>query len=119
ATSALSRSFRGMPPDVRDVVNKRYAKEQATSQFIAGPSERAVVQASVILISGCEDHQLSADGARNGLFTETLKTVWDNGQFTGDYQAFRDAIAASMPASQTPNFATTGADDADFVQEIP
>ena len=33
------------------------------------------VTASLILISGCQDNQLSADGATNGLFTEKLLSV--------------------------------------------
>ena len=38
-------------------------------------------RASVILISGCQDNQLSLDGDRNGLFTQTLLGVWDDGKW--------------------------------------
>ena len=41
------------------------------------------VKASVLLISGCQDNQLSEDGTFNGLFTGTLKTVWNGGTFRG------------------------------------
>jgi peptidoglycan hydrolase-like protein with peptidoglycan-binding domain len=112
-------AFRGMPPDVRTIVNRRRDAENAAIQYVAGPSERAPVAASVILISGCQDSQLSMDGARNGLFTEKLKQVWNNGQFSGDYRAFATAIVAQMPAQQTPNFDTTGAANPPFEAQRP
>src|SRR3954453_13333884 len=59
--------------------------------------------ASLILISGCQDNQLSADGTTNGLFTEKLLGVWDGGGFDGDHPTFHRRIVAQMPATQTPN----------------
>ena len=41
-------------------------------------------EATALLISGCQDHQSSADGEENGLFTGTLRKVWNGGQFAGD-----------------------------------
>ena len=52
------------------------------------------VKASVLLISGCQDNQLSEDGTFNGLFTGTLKTVWNGGTFRGSNRSFHTAIAA-------------------------
>jgi peptidoglycan hydrolase-like protein with peptidoglycan-binding domain len=112
-------SFRTMPPDVQAIVNGQRDVQNAAIQFVAGPSERAEIGASVILISGCQDFQLSLDGARNGLFTEKLKQVWNNGQFGGDYRGFASAIVALMPANQTPNFATTGAANTVFEAQRP
>ena len=39
--------------------------------------EQQELGASLLLISGCQDNQLSLDGDRNGLFTEQLLAVWD------------------------------------------
>ena len=39
------------------------------------------IKASVLLISGCQDNQLSGDLKSNGLFTTRLKQVWDDGKF--------------------------------------
>jgi hypothetical protein len=55
-------------------------------------------------ISGCPDYQLSADGAFNGLFTGTLKTVWNGGKFKNPYRSFHAAIVRQMPPDQTPNY---------------
>lgn len=63
---------------------------------------------SMILISGCQDDQLSMDGDNNGAFTGRLLEVWDTGAFTGSYRKFHAAIEAAMPASQRPNFFTLG-----------
>jgi metacaspase-1 len=37
----------------------------------------------VILISGCQENQLSADGESNGLFTSQLLHTWNDGLFKG------------------------------------
>src|SRR4030095_10761314 len=41
-----------------------------------GATRRTRMNATAVLISGCQDNQTSADGDRNGLFTETLLAVW-------------------------------------------
>jgi hypothetical protein len=75
---------------------------------------RAQVQASVLLISGCQDNQLSGDGAFNGVFTGNLLSIWANGAFTGDYTRFHRAIVRRMPPEQTPNFFRVGIHDPKF-----
>jgi hypothetical protein len=68
--------------------------------------------ASVILISGCQDNQTSLDGDHNGAFTEQLLRVWDGGRFNpehGTYVNFHATIRAGMPSTQTPNLFTLGA----------
>jgi hypothetical protein len=69
---------------------------------------RSTVSASAILISGCQDNQLSSDGAFNGLFTGTLLRTWANGAFTGNYQELYKALVTKMPPDQTPNYFTAG-----------
>jgi len=76
------------------------------------------VQASGLLISGCQDDQLSYDGAFNGAFTGQLLSVWDGGAFEGDYVAFHQAIKAGL-TDQTPNLFKYGVEDESFTQEKP
>ena len=69
------------------------------------------INASVILISGCQDNQTSLDGDHNGAFTEQLLRVWDDGRFNpehGTYVNFHATIKAGMPSTQTPNLFTLG-----------
>ncbi len=75
--------------------------------------------ASLIYISGCQDNQLSGDGATNGVFTGRLLEVWNNGAFTGHYKTFYDTIIADMPADQTPNYMTLGSNIAPFEAQRP
>ncbi|KKO19335.1 MAG: peptidase C14 [Candidatus Brocadia sp.] len=80
---------------------------------------RDAVNASVILISGCQDNQLSADGAFNGLFTANLLQVWNEGKFRKGYRAFRRAIVNRMPPDQTPNYFRVGETSRAFERQRP
>jgi metacaspase-1 len=86
----------------------------------ANPSgDRVDIDASVILISGCQDNQTSADGARNGLFTEMLLKVWSGGKFKGNLLHFQRRISACMPWYQSPNYFRTGTPSRQFESQRP
>ena len=110
---------RRVPADIQELINATRSKELAAAQFLAGPAERATIGATVILISGCQDDQLSADGAGNGLFTEKLKLVWNDGAFSGNYKDFWSAIRTNMPAKQQPNYMTVGVSSPGFEAQSP
>lgn len=110
---------RGIPPGVQEIVNRANENAIAAAQYLAGPAEKAAVEASVILISGCQDDQLSADGDRNGLFTETLKSAWNSGDFKGDYRQFCETIRAAMPKKQQPNYLFIGKTNPAFESQKP
>lgn len=80
---------------------------------------RAAVLASVLLISGCQDNQLSSDGTFNGLFTANLLRVWNNGQFRGDYRRFHKSIVRNMPPDQTPKYFRVGVINSNFEKQLP
>jgi hypothetical protein len=73
--------------------------------------------ASLILISGCQDNQTSMDGEHNGAFTEQLLKVWNQGGFQGNYGNLHARIKARMPATQSPNLFTLGAAGAFLAQK--
>lgn len=77
------------------------------------------VKASVLLVSGCQDNQLSQDGTFNGLFTGTLKAIWNGGTFVGSYRRFHTAIGSKMPPDQTPKLSMVGASNAAFMAQQP
>ena len=77
------------------------------------------VGASVVLISGCQDNQVSLDGQRNGLFTEKLLQVYNGGKFKGSLKAFHAAILNLMPFTQSPNYFPVGAKNAKFEAAAP
>jgi hypothetical protein len=65
------------------------------------------------------DNQYSQDGDENGLFTGTLKTVWNGGKIKFGYRKFRDVIVSKMPRDQTPNYYVVGAVNPKFEAQIP
>ena len=110
---------RAMPTSVARAVQKAHAKLYKSIQDAHPAAEKTKVKASVLLVSGCMDNQLSQDGARNGLFTGTLKKVWNGGKFNYGYRKFRDVIVSKMPSDQTPNYFFVGGANANFEQQRP
>jgi hypothetical protein len=111
--------FRLMPFDINTEAYKSNASLYDSVQWLSGRGDKSTIGASILLISGCLDNQLSLDGARNGLFTQTLLGVWNNGNFRGNYEGFHRAILQQMPATQSPNLYKVGAPNAAFEAERP
>ena len=103
AVKDSATQYRFMPPEI---ALRTYRKNQRFYDRILkivtpGKAGMASVKVSVLLISGCQDNQLSADGDFNGLFTANLPRVWDNGNFKGGYKLFHKQIVRRMPPDQT------------------
>jgi len=64
------------------------------------------VKASILLISGCQDNQLSQDGNFNGLFTSQLLAVWKDGTFKGSYRKLHRNIVTRTPPDHTPTISS-------------
>jgi hypothetical protein len=114
-----SPRYRAMPRDVMVATYRAYQELYDGIQSSVPSAPRAEIGATVLLISGCQDDQVSLDGFSNGLFTETLRAVWDGGAWRGSHQAFHEAIRARMPSSQQPNYLRVGAPDDEFEQQDP
>ena len=111
-------SFRYMP---RNVATEVYI---TNSEFYDGvqrhiPTDKSPIQASVLLISGCKDQQLSGEAWGHGLFTSSLLKSWDGGAFEGGYDAFHEQILAGMPKRQQPELFRTGFDSPEFLAQKP
>jgi len=111
--------MRKMPREQAISVYEKHKALYDAIQFGLKGTEQEKIKATVLLISGCMDHQTSLDGDRNGLFTETLLAIWKKGTFAGGYGDFRNSIAAQMPEDQTPVFFPVGAKNPDFEKEQP
>ncbi|MGI9288944.1 MAG: caspase family protein [Pseudomonadales bacterium] len=87
------------------------------------PDPRPPIRATVRLFSGCQDDQLSSEGeykgVRNGRFTRTLKDLWADGQFRGNYNDFHKGIIAAMPETQQPNHLVVGEPSSDYDGQRP
>lgn len=105
----------------KGVARSTYEANRATYAAVrlAVPPPGLDIRAHVLLLSGCQDDQESADGGRNGLFTETLLSVWDGGHFRGGHRGLWRAVAARMPSWQQPNWFTVGPVSAAFHRTRP
>jgi hypothetical protein len=92
-------------------------------QFVSGAKKdlKAMIGANVLLISGCQDNQLSLDGSQNSVFTEAIKYIWSDGAaFKGNYKDFYNAvIRRPMPPNQTPDYSVVGATNPAFEAQRP
>jgi hypothetical protein len=113
------KGTRLLPPDVQERTNKKNKALYRGIQQTFHSGDKIAVNASILLISGCQDNQLSADGDRNGLFTQTMLKVWNKGQFQGRYRKFWQTIQEQMPPWQSPNFYRVGAKSATFEAQTP
>src|SRR5262245_35093603 len=123
---AIQFSARGVTPVrprmmPRDVALRVYMDHEKFYDKLQQRSatRRTRVDASAVLISGCQDNQTSADGDRNGLFTETLLAVWKNGKFKGDYSGFHESIVKLMPPKHTPTVLTVRRTNEQFEGQKP
>ena len=110
---------KGMPDDVVRSVYDANKEMYDEIQKSVPPFDKANIGASVILTSGCQDNQTSLDGDKNGLFTQTLLGVWNNGSFDSSYRTFRRRIAREMPPWQSPNLFIVGSPNQTFTSQVP
>jgi hypothetical protein len=118
--AAQSPRYRALPRDVMIATYRAHADLYDEIQAAVPSAEKSDIGASVLLISGCQDDQLSLDGVSNGLFTETLLAMWDKGAWAGGgYPQFHEAIRSHMPDTQQPNYLLVGSANAEFEQQSP
>jgi hypothetical protein len=111
--------FRAMPREVAFRTyrtNKNFYDEILKRRITTRPEQ---IKSSVLLISGCQDNQLSSDGEFNGLFTATLLRVWKDGLFKGDYPRLHRQIVDRMPPTQTPKYFVVGTPNPEFERQKP
>lgn len=107
------------PPDKTLAAYMKNESLYRSLQAAASGAEEGPCAAGVILISGCQDNEFSFDGEANGLFTQTLKHVWNNGAFDGNYGQFHRKIREYLVGRQTPNFFRVGNVTDTFRQQNP
>ena len=111
--------MRTMPKALAKEVYEAHQKEYDDVQARVSAGDKCSVGASVLLLSGCQDNQTSADGAKNGLFTQTLLEVWNDGKYRGGHKKFWKEIVEKMPPWQSPNWFTVGPENAGFQRRKP
>lgn len=99
--------FRFMP---REQSQETFRKNKAFYDEIQYqlPSPPPRIRATVRLMSGCQDDQLSYEGKNNGRFTEALRSVWADAAFNGNHEQFHKIIVDNMPERQKSNHLIIG-----------
>jgi len=108
-----------LPPEVQAKLYKERATLYDDIRKRTPRREKVNVECSVILISACQDNQVAMDGIRNGVFTENLLKVWNNGKFEGAYHHLRSQIAGLMPPMQSPKYTIVGHRERAFEHQRP
>lgn len=110
---------REMPLAVNQLVVVKHSALYSRLQSSARSGRAGPVKANGLLMSGCQDSQLSQEVGGNGVFTTTLKSVWNNGLFTGSYIDFHRQIRGRMGPTQTPELLAFGADQTTLPNKTP
>jgi hypothetical protein len=119
AAAKESPRYRALPRDTMIATYRKNADLYDGIQDAVPSATKSDVGAAVLLISGCQDDQLSLDGFSNGRFTEELLSVWDKGAWKGSYPKFHEAIRSGMPDSQQPNYYPVGSPNPAFEEQDP
>lgn len=107
-----------------DLMSRIYlANKEFYDEILVRPELREArgrVSASVILLSGCQDNQLSMDGPFNGAFTGQLKLIWKGGAYALGYDRFITDIRRGLnnPA-QSPGIFRIGEPNPAFDAQTP
>lgn len=129
---------RAMPPDSVKPIYLARKKEYDKIQKETKQIKAADIKASIRLLAACQDEQEANSGPFNGYFTAAVLSVWDDGNFEGDYTDFFEAVtkeldwmtgdsetrAAGGPDAdernlQTPNEYLQGKKSAKFTKQKP
>jgi hypothetical protein len=111
-------TFRFMPRDAA-VGTQRKNRGFYWSLQEARPSLSPEIKATVRLLSGCQDNQLSSEVDGNGVFTRHVVQTWNKGEFSGDYAKFHQEIMLKMNKNQQPNHMIIGAPSSEYDQQKP
>jgi hypothetical protein len=108
-----------MPINCRDATPNSQVASSSAAQKNTGVTNRTRPKATVRLLAACAEGQMALDGKENGLFTKTLKAVWKNGQFSGNYASFYNQLYQLLQSQQTPQYTGLGAEDRSFDAKRP
>jgi hypothetical protein len=123
AAKAIGYGPKFMPPDIalRTLAQNAqfYDAIGRGPKDVPGGEKGETAKASIRLISGCQDNQVSFDGAINSVFTAALLLAWDKGNFKGDYEDFHLKIQRMMLPTQSPNHYKVGKPDLAYDRQRP
>jgi hypothetical protein len=109
---------RAMPREVAKETARKNKQFYADLQYSL-PNPRPDIKATVRLLSGCQEDELSWEGNGNGRFTEALKNTFAAGHFDGAYQEFHKQVREQLKERQRPNHAVRGVPNRAYDKQKP
>jgi hypothetical protein len=77
------------------------------------------IQATVLLLSACQDNQQAMAGNQNSLFTRTLIELYGDPSLSSNYKTFYQNVNRKISRIQTPNYAILGVKNDAFEAQMP
>ena len=113
-TREIGDVVRTMPADKNEAhVKANRALYQEIAASVSKDAASAVPAARVVLVSGCQDDEVSYDGKKNGAFTEALLKTWNKGKFKGTITELHQKTTGRL-TRQHPNLFVIGGPDPTF-----
>ena len=112
---------RNMPRTASKETSKKHRSMYGRIQD-ALPHPKPEIKASLRLLSGCQENQKSYGSKTSGRFTTAIKSLFDDGEFSGDYSEFHQKTVAMLKRpkkNQTPGHATDGVTDRNYDRQSP
>jgi hypothetical protein len=107
--------IRAMPSELAKLIAHDRKEEFDAILTRVSAEKKTKPLATVLLLTACQANQL----AFGNTFTNTLRTVWNDGKFRGTYRTFYRAIQRRMPPIQSPGYWVLGPPDDAFEHERP
>lgn len=87
--------------NIRDTMPPSRSKEKR-----AADAEQ--VKATVQLLAGCPEEETAFAGPELSAFTEALVSIWNEGNFPGNFELFNEYIKKMITADQNPVYCSLG-----------
>ena len=109
---------RAMPREAARATARKNKAFYANLQYDL-PNPRPKIAATIRLLSGCQEDELSWESNGSGRFTAALRHSFADGKFEGDYKAFHQAILEQVKQKQTPNHKVRGVPSKEYDRQSP
>ncbi len=115
-SSSVEPLSRGLPESLSDLIARRDRRMYSEEQEDYPLGRRAEIEASVLLLSACQDWEKAYEGDRNGVFTSALIDLHSR-KVSRNYLELHEHIHAALESitpRQHPNYMKIGRPSAGF-----
>jgi hypothetical protein len=112
---------KSMPRDLQKLVYKKHKDfyQPLRDQKRERNKNSQDIQATVLLLSACQDNQQAMAGSQNSLFTRTLIELYGDPSISGNYKDYYLHVKEKISRIQTPNYFVLGVKNEAFEAQKP